>query len=150
LFHKLRDLIDKHGSQLNLRGLVKQLEPELPFPFQLRAGLLRSLVEGWVQAGWTTLKPVNRETVRLGGLDAVELPLGRRQQLTTAILEVALAALENRRGKQRVDLDFNGLLQAIEQRQGATDIAELKRSLSFLHDRDIARLDEGLTLIRQA
>src|SRR5205823_324061 len=80
LFHKLRDLIDKHGPQLNLRGLVKQLEPELPFPFQLRVGLLRSLVEGWVQAGWTTLKPVNRETVRLGGLDAVELPLGRRQQ----------------------------------------------------------------------
>ncbi len=148
LLATLRELTEEHGPQLNLRGVVTRLDPDRKL--KLRAATLHELLRAWHESNWISLEPVNRDVVRIGGLEQVADPLARHRALAGVVLDALYTAVEGQ-GTLRTRINLHHLLDLAGKATGSeVKEKELEQVLGWLHDRSVVRLDEGLNLVRQA
>jgi ATP-dependent DNA helicase RecQ len=170
----LNYLVDKVGDKpshvVNPRKLATFLDADRRQ--KLRDSKLTQLLEGWQALGWVKLKRLSGGLVRIKAANADSGPLAevmnwlpRHQSFCTKLLDALYAEIDNtletKTGARLVvQCDFEVLLETVcdahpetlHERPMPTDIEaqQLRRTLIWLHDREILRLTDGLTLFHQA
>jgi len=151
---KLATFLDADGSQ------------------KLRDTNLTTMLEGWQALGWVSLKRLSGGLIQIsasnadsGSLSQVIDWLPRHQQFCTKLLDALYVEIDNtletKTGARLVvQCDFEALLETVcdshpetlRERPNPTEIEaqQLRRTLIWLHEREIVRLTDGLTLFHQA
>lgn len=167
----LNYLVDKVGDKpshmVNPRKLATFLDTDRRQ--KLRDSNLIQLLEGWQALGWVRLKRLSGGLVQIKASDADFGSLAQvrddHQKFCTKLLDALYAeidkTLETKTGARLVvQCDFEALLATVcdshpetqRERPLPTDLEaqQLRRTLIWLHDREILRLTDGLTLFHQA
>lgn len=139
---------------------------------KLRDTNLTTLLEGWQALGWVRLNRLSGGLVQISATDAESGPLSkvidwlpRHQGFCTKLLDALYAEIDNTLDTKTgarlvVQCDFEALLETVcdsrsetlRDRPTATETEaqQLRRTLIWLHEREIVRLTDGLTLFHQA
>ncbi|MDX2228831.1 MAG: AAA family ATPase [Leptolyngbyaceae cyanobacterium bins.349] len=140
---------DRPSLQINLRGLATRLDPDLSR--KVSATALMDILDGWQSLKWVQLQRLSPGIIRLENLEAMNW-LSRHQELSGAIIKVLYQQMGTRTGtRQRLEIDLGQLLQAVQRRTQPLSWteSELKSALLWLHQRQILRLADGLSLFHQ-
>ncbi|MBE9140520.1 RecQ family ATP-dependent DNA helicase [Nodosilinea sp. LEGE 07088] len=153
---------DKPSHVVNPRKLATFLDAD--GSQKLRDTKLTTLLEGWQALGWVSLKRLSGGLMQISAPNADSGPLSqvidwlpRHQQFCTKLLDALYAEIDNtletKTGARLVvQCDFEALLETVCERPIPTEIEaqQLRRTLIWLHEREIVRLTDGLTLFHQA
>jgi ATP-dependent DNA helicase RecQ len=153
---------DKASHILNPRKLATFFDAE--GTQKLRDSDIKAVLEGWKSLGWFQLKQRSGGLIQLmqsdsdsGLLSKVIDWLPNHQALCIKLLDI-LYEMINTRSEQKtgarlkVQCDFEDLLEQVYGQASSTDTEaqQLRRTLIWLHQREILRLTDGLTLFHQA
>lgn len=153
---------DKPSHILNPRKLATFFDAD--GTQKLRDSAIKAVLEGWKSLGWLQLKQ------RSGGLIQLTQPapdagllskaidwLPNHQALCIKLLDIFYERIntqsEQKTGARlKVQCDFEDLLERVCGRSAhtETETQQLRRTLIWLHEREILRLTDGLTLFHQA
>jgi ATP-dependent DNA helicase RecQ len=153
---------DKPSHIVNPRKLATFFDAE--GTQKLRDSSIKAVLEGWKSLGWLQLKQ------RSGGLIQVIQPdsdsgllskvidwLPNHQALCIKLLEILYEMINTRSGQKtgarlKVQCDFEDLLEQVYGQASLTEteVKQLRHALLWLHQQEILRLTDGLTLFHQA
>jgi ATP-dependent DNA helicase RecQ len=151
LLEELLDLVGNSASiQINLRGLATRLDPDRSR--KLSAPTLMSLLTSWQTLQWVKLQRISAYVVKLQQLEVIDC-LEQHQDLCKKILEIFYQRIGKKTGARlRVEFDLDQVLQEVQQRIRPLVWTEndLKAALFYLHQQQILRLTDGLSLFQQS
>jgi ATP-dependent DNA helicase RecQ len=153
---------DKPSHVVNPRKLATFLDGDRSQ--KLRDTNLTTLLEGWQALGWVSLKRLSGGLVQISAPNADSGPLSqvidwlpRHQGFCTKLLDALYTEIDNtletKTGARLVvQCEFEALLAQVCERPIPTELEaqQLRRTLIWLHEREIVRLTDGLTLFHQA
>ncbi|MFP4336882.1 MAG: RecQ family ATP-dependent DNA helicase [Halothece sp.] len=146
--------LNGHSSwiQLNLRGVVLQLDPNKTE--KLRAATLTTILENWSRHRWIRLTRLNRDVVRLEIVeDRLCDYLERYHRCCEAIIEVFYQQLGEQRGARlSLRCEFGELIETLSQTTPTQRwyFRDVESVLQGLHRQKLIRLTEGMSLFHQA
>lgn len=150
LLSNLFEISDSENMvQVNLSALVLRINCEK----KPKASDLMSILEAWEHQKWIRLKKIKNHLVRIENLERVEENLENQKLLTESILDLFYESLGNIKGARlRVIYNLEEILEQVNQKNKPIQHTEkeLKDSLHWLHQQEIIRLTEGLSLFHQS
>jgi ATP-dependent DNA helicase RecQ len=148
LLSALQQLNAEGHEQVNLRGLAARLDPDRSR--RIRATFLYDLMDGWARQRWISLRKLTRDILRFRDLRVGD-GCFRHKLLGESALRVLYEGMERLpRGRQQLVYDLNRLVGQVGELAGGTSPEELMPVLSWLHDRKVLRISEGLNIFQQA
>jgi ATP-dependent DNA helicase RecQ len=153
---------DKTSHILNPRKLATFFDAD--GTQKLRDSDIKAVLDGWKSLGWLQFKQRSGGLIQLIPSDSDSGLLSKaidwrpnQQALCIQLLDIFYEIINTRSEQKtgarlKVQCDFEDLLEQVCGRSTPTEIEaqQLRRTLTWLHEREILRLTDGLTLFHQA
>jgi len=148
--------IEANNEQIfiDLREMTTILDPD--GSQKLKASHLMNILEGWVLHKWIYLTRIKQYKLKINQLDQVLDNIENYQYLTSNIVDILLKKVRETETKLKVNIslsyEFGELLKDLNKNICPLTYSEkeLEIALSWLHQQEIIRITEGLSLFHQS